>query len=129
LAASPPSISAHLLELGLEVLELGAPAVLRAARLAEQYRRPSRIDLTALALAEQEHGILVTGDRHLRLAAEAERVEVRGTLWLARRLVEERVITVAALRDAYGRMRETGRRLPWTEVERQLEELEAPDEG
>ena len=113
----------HLLDLGLELLELQAEAVQRAADLASRYRKPGRLDLTALALAEQEQCLLLTGDRDLKEAAENEGVEVRGTLWLCECLVEEGIVTVDALASAYRQMKNSGRRLPWKATEYQLKRL------
>ena len=56
----------HLLDLGLELMELASETVMRAVQLASVYRKPSRLDLTALALAEQEDCPLLTGDMALR---------------------------------------------------------------
>ena len=66
------------------------------------------MDLFALALAHQEHCPLMTGDRYLREAAEHEAVEVRGTLWLMERLIEEGILTVARAEVAYEQMKATG---------------------
>lgn len=114
---------AHLLDLGLELLELQAKAMQRAVELVDTYMRPSRLDLTALALAEQEQCALLTGDKNLRCVAETEGVVVRGTLWICERLVEEDVITARELEGAYRLMRESGRRLPKDEIEKQIRRL------
>ena len=113
-----------LLEHGLRLMSLKAAAVERTIELASRYRRPSRLDLAALALAEQEGCPLVTGDRRLREAADHEGVEVHGTLWVAELLCTEGIVSVAQLRVAYARMRGAGRRLPWQVVEEQLQRLE-----
>ena len=112
-----------LLDLGLRLVELEAPAVERVVDLAARYPHPSRLDLAALAAAEQESCPLLTGDRRLRAAAEEEGVDVHGTLWLAARLVREGHLSVDELREAYSRMRAAGRRLPWEKVQVQLREL------
>ena len=91
--------------------------------LTKVHRRPGRIDLLALALAEQEGCALLTGDRHLRAAAEAEGVEVHGTLWLAEQAITAGALLPAELRELYRRMRDAGRRLPRQEVEAQLRRL------
>lgn len=111
--------------LGLQARVLRSEGVVRAAALAMVHRRPGRIDLLALALAEQEACPLLTGDRHLRSAAEAEGVTVHGTLWLAERAVETGALTIEELGEVYQRMRDAGRRLPWREVEAQLRRLGA----
>ena len=110
----------RLLDYGLELMELEPETMQRAMQLASMYRRPSRLDLTALALAEQKRCPLLTGDKNLRRAAEAEGAEVRGTLWICERLVDEGVVTVERLGEAYQGMMESDRRLPWDKVERQL---------
>ncbi len=113
-----------LLEHGLRLMSLKAAAVKRTIELASRYRRLSRLDVAALALAEQEGCPLVTGDRRLREAANREGVAVHGTLWVAEQLFAEGIVSVARLRDAYARMRDAGRRLPWQDIEEQLQRLE-----
>ncbi len=108
---------------GLKLMTLEAPAIQRTIELARRYCRPSRLDLAALALAEQEACPLVTGDRRLREAADGEGVEVHGTLWVAELLFTEGIVTITELRHAYMRMRDAGRRLPWDAVEDQLRRL------
>ncbi|MCB1057482.1 MAG: DUF3368 domain-containing protein [Acidobacteria bacterium] len=105
-----------LMEQGLVRLSLGADAVLRAARLAAVHRRVGRNDLLALALAEQEACMLLTGDSALRTLAESEGVEVRGSLWVAEQLARQRLVGRARLEQAFRRMEAGGRRLPWTLV-------------
>jgi predicted nucleic acid-binding protein len=111
---------AHLLDLGLKLMELASETVQRVVGLAGIYRKPSRLDLAALALAEQESCPLLTGDMELRVAAEKEGVEVRGTLWICERLVQENVMTVSQLEVAYQRMKTAKRRLPWDKVKDQI---------
>lgn len=114
----------HLLDHGLVLIELSAETLVRVLDLARRYEKPGRLDLSALGAAEQEGCPLLTGDKALRSAAQAEGVEVHGTLWLAERLVTAQVITVSELREAYSKMKATDRRLPWAEVEKQLQRLE-----
>jgi hypothetical protein len=66
---------------------------------------------------------LLTGDKKLRAAAEREEVTVRGTLWLVDRLVQEKKITITVAEQAYARMKEEGRRLPWQEVDAQIKKF------
>jgi predicted nucleic acid-binding protein len=114
---------AHLPGLGLEVLEIQEEYVLEAFQLGEIYRRASHNDLLALSLAKQERCPLLTGDRGLREAAEKERVEVRGTLWIMDRLFAEGILDYAKVHNAYEKMKQDNRRLPWDEVEAQLEKM------
>lgn len=106
--------------MGLEILRLREPAILRAVRLAQIYRRAGRNDLLALVLAEQESCPLLTGDKFLRGAAELEGVEVHGSLWVANRMYEEDLVDAARLSSAFDQMRDCGRRLPWAEVRRHI---------
>lgn len=113
----------HLLALGLVTLELQSTTILRAIELTRTHRRPSRNDLFALALAEQEGCPLLSGDKDLRSAAVAEGIQVHGTLWIMERLVKTSIVTPKSMREAYARMRYTGRRLPWRIVNTRLAAL------
>lgn len=104
---------------GLRVLPLREEAIADAAQLGK-YRQLSQNDIFALALARQERSPLLTGDQRLRKAAETEGIDVRGTLWLVERLVNEGIISVAEAAKAYERMRQQNRRLPWDDVAKQL---------
>lgn len=113
----------HLLELGLQLGELTEDFMQQVFQLTQTYSQPSRNDCFALALAKQENCPLVTGDRNLRRAAEAEQVEVYGTLWLVERLVENDIINKTQAHAAYERMEERGRRLPWAEAHHRIDDL------
>lgn len=106
--------------LGLKVVSLEAEAIDEAVRLRQRYPKPSLHDLLALALARSLSCSLMTGDRHLREAAELEEVVVHGTLWLMESLLEARIVSIARVETAYESMRTEGRRLPWGDVSRQL---------
>lgn len=124
---------AHLPDMGLRVMPLDEAVIRRTGELAARYRRPSRYDLMALALAESMQCPLLTGDEALRKAAEAETqaqgrpqqptIEVRGTLWLVEELVRNGLLSVEAARQAYAAMRQRGRRLPWAIAEQHLKAL------
>jgi predicted nucleic acid-binding protein len=113
-----------LLDLGLRLLSLTPASILRMMELAATYPEPGRIDLSALALAQQEGCPLVTGDQDLRRAALAEGTTVHGSLWLGERMVLEGLIPPARLRQAFEVMRDQDRRLPWKRVEKILARLE-----
>jgi predicted nucleic acid-binding protein len=119
----------YFLDMGLEPKELDEPLVERVVELAKQYTRPGRNDLFALVLAANEACPLLTGDKDLKAAAENENVEVRGTLWLVAEMVRTRKITVQVARNAYQRMRVSGRRLPWDLAEQLLTALENEQNG
>jgi len=106
-----------LVEKGLALKDVQGEFLLQVPALQEKYKKPSRYDCLALALATQEGCPLLTGDKYLRAAAEQENVEVYGTLWLIDRAVEHGVLSQEGARLAFCRMRQAGRRLPWSTVE------------
>jgi predicted nucleic acid-binding protein len=105
---------------GLRVIELSGEQVLEVERLSQRYRRPSTTDLFALVLARSVRGTLLTGDRHLREAAEADGVDVHGTLWLLDEMVGSGALSPTEAGDALERMVAQGRRLPEREVAARL---------
>lgn len=115
---------AHWCDMGLIVQSLSSEGVARVQALSQKYKRPSRNDLFALALAEQAQCTLLTGDASLRLAAEAEQVAVKGTIWLVTEMVRKQCITAAVARVAYKAMQEQGRRLPWELAHSTLKTME-----
>ena len=115
---------AHLIDMGLQIHSLSAKSVERVQLLSQTYAKPGRIDLFALALAELERCPLLTGDAALRQAAEAEKIEVKGTIWLIEEMLREQRITVAVARAALHKMRVNGRRLPWEIAEQMLVNFE-----
>lgn len=112
-----------LVALGLHRIELSSASVRYVEVLAadRRSRGVGRYDLFALALARQEECLLLTGDALMRALAEAEQCRVHGTLWLVAELLGDGRIRAARARRAYEAMRDAGRRLPWAEIERQLE--------
>ncbi len=112
-------------DLGLQLITLHGDGIIEAFRLKQLVTgrdAPSQNDLFALALARQENCPLLTGDRRLRTVTTEHHpeIEVRGTLWLMERMKGSRLITAWDAALAYGRMKRSGSRLPWPEVERQL---------
>jgi predicted nucleic acid-binding protein len=116
---------AHLQDMGLQIRKLSSEVVKRVQTLSQTYAKPGRNDLFALALAEAEKCPLLTGDAALRQAAEAEHLEVKGTIWLISEMVGQQRITVHVARAALQKMRVSGRRLPWDIAEQVLCEIEA----
>lgn len=114
---------AHLPGLGLVVLDVHEEFVSEAYRLGDVYTKPSQNDLLALALAKQEQCPLLTGDAKLREAAEMEEVEVRGTLWIVERLFDENILDYLGAKNAYEKMKQDDRRLPWNEIKCQLKKM------
>jgi hypothetical protein len=110
----------HLLAIGLKTMTLSPACVARMVPLSQRYRRPSRNDLFALALAQDQQCPLLTGDAALRQAAVAENIDVRGTIWLMTELVRIEQVSSSEARQALERMRANGRRLPWELAEEAL---------
>lgn len=115
---------AHLPALGLQLKEVSADSMMYAMQLTTTYTKASRNDCFALALAKQEECPLLTGDMALRVAAEKEAAIVKGTIWLVSQLVIHQRITLDEARQAYERMKQNGRRLPWKLAEQELIQIE-----
>jgi predicted nucleic acid-binding protein len=113
----------YLLKLGLKPISLTPDSMMLLASRRNAYRRVSVYDLSATLLARQESCPLLTGDKNLREVTELEDVECRGSLWLARRLHAEALVTATDLRSAFDRMRNEGRRLPWHQVDSLIDDL------
>ena len=111
---------AHLLQLGLICKTMSSDLIAEAYHLHQKYLRPSVDDMLALTLAKHEDCQLLTGDKALRDAAEALHVQVHGTIWLVKQMIEDRKITIEVARVTFHRMKESGSRLPWFEVEKLL---------
>lgn len=102
----------RLVELGYTPVSLSGEHIGRVTDFAERYRRPSRVDLFALAYARVHECILVTGDAALRTAAEAEGVDVHGVLWILDDLVAQNILPPAEAANALDRMIASGSWLP-----------------
>lgn len=110
----------YLILLGLQSYELTGQQVLGVYEIAQKHRNPSRVDLFALVLAKDLKAILLTGDRHLRKAAEVEKVEVHGTLWLMDQLVKNRIIKPLEAINALNTICTNNGRLPRGECEKRI---------
>ena len=115
----------YLLDYGLQLGELNPASMAEVEVLAAKYAKPSRYDCFALVLAKQLHCPLLTGDKNLRLAAEQENVEVKGTLWIVEAMLTQQLIDSQTVRRAYQSMKQKGRRLPWDVAEKRLLAIEA----
>jgi rRNA-processing protein FCF1 len=91
-----------LVDYGLTRIELSGDEVQEVYRLAILHRGPSVNDLFALVAAKTMGALLLTGDRHLREAAEQEGVPVHGTLWLLDEILRLAVIPPLVAAQALG---------------------------
>lgn len=81
---------ADLVRLGFSIGSLDGAGVAAAfAHFAWHASRLSLNDCMALAYAEANDGILMTGDGPLRLIAERMKIEVHGVLWAAALMAEQ----------------------------------------
>jgi hypothetical protein len=112
--------AAVLTTLGVQSVELSGDQLREVTDLGQKYNRPSPVDLAALVLARAMNATLVTGDRHLREAAEREAVTVHGTLWLLDSLDEFGITSRTNLAVALQRMLHANRRLPRVESQHRL---------
>lgn len=113
--------------MGLRVLSQPPESVEFVAQMRTRYRGPSTNDLFALALARALGCALLSGDRPLRLAADAEGVQVHGTLWLVEAMRQANLITTPRMAAAYEGMRQDGSRLPWEAIRAQIRRWEEHD--
>lgn len=81
-----------LISLGYTSIQLSSDAVQIVFQYAEQYTKPSRADLFALAAAKTLEVTLLTGDKNLREAAQSEQVDVHGLLLLLDKLFEAQIV-------------------------------------
>ena len=89
---------AELLALGLRVEELDEHAVTAALKFRRQKTAISLPDSFALALAQANSWMLLTGDSVLRALAHQEAVDCHGTLWMFDQMHAE---AVANMRDLH----------------------------
>lgn len=107
--------------LGLLVEPLSAAEVTQATILRRADQRLSLPDTFAFALARERAWTLLTGDRGLRSAAEAQGIEVHGTLWVLDRLEHAGKCSPAELHAGLTKTAAHRRcRLPRPEVDQRL---------
>lgn len=111
----------HLISYGLITKSLDSKLIMEAYQLRQKYSKPSINDLLALTLAKDEDCQLLTGDKALREIATAFAIEVHGTIWLVQEMIQHNKISTDIARIAFLRMKETGSRLPWKDIEKIFE--------
>lgn len=116
---------AYLLHLGLVKAPLSSKTLQTAQALMRKYPKPSRNDCFALALAADLGLPLLTGDKHLRNATADHGVRLMGTLWLFVEMHNHGLLTKEALGVALRKMKDGGRRLPWSKINTLHREFQA----
>lgn len=113
----------YLVDQGLLLSELNAESMVYAMELIARSSGPSTNDCFALASAKQEGCPLLTGDDALRKLSEKEGVVVMGTLWIVEQMVHAEIISIDDAKEAYSKMKSSGRRLPWVMAFQRLAEI------
>lgn len=90
---APKGLGERLIQLGLEKTELTEEEFFLAEEYVSKYSKPCTHDCVALAIAKARGIVLLTGDKALRKAAEAEGVKVIGTIGILDQLYENNCIT------------------------------------
>ncbi|MCU7836720.1 MAG: DUF3368 domain-containing protein [gamma proteobacterium symbiont of Taylorina sp.] len=103
----------YLIDHGLVLSELDGNDMNRVYELSQGIKSVSIYDCMALRDAEKRECLLLTGDQKLKELALTQHIEVKGTIWLIEQLLINNIISVEKAEDAYNKMRETDRRLPW----------------
>ena len=121
---------AELLELGLRVEELDERAVAAALEFRRRKSALSLPDSFALALAQAESWMLLTGDGTLRALAHEETVDCHGTLWIFDQMYAEAVANAQKLHDGLHAIANHSRcRLPHAAMNMRLRQYAAQIEG
>ena len=121
----PAELRGNLIKLDLVSVELTTEEFYYAEKLGSQYRRLSIYDITALAIAAKRKITLLTGDKSLKKAAEAEGVTVIGTIGLLDRLLAEGCIDQKEYHECLIRFKENNGskiRLPEEELDKRIKE-------
>jgi predicted nucleic acid-binding protein len=114
-------LGARLQGLGLIVEQLTSLEVTQATILRRANQSLSLPDTFAFALAQGRTWTLLTGDRGLRAVAEAQGLEVHGTLWILDKLETSGTCNAAMLHGGLTNMAAHPRcRLPHGEIDQRL---------
>ena len=106
----------HLIKLGLVQKSLDGELIQESIQLGLENKKLSSNDLFAFALARSKKCLLLTSDKALRDLAENYGVNVHGTLWLVKKMVDECQITSTAAIEAFKKMTDAGSYLPPQEI-------------
>lgn len=101
---------------GIRIIEMTDEEVIDTINKSGQTKRVSFNDLTTLVVAQSRGYILVTGDGNLRMMAQKEKVELRGTIWIIDELVDKDIISKESAVIACNKLINLGRRLPQNEL-------------
>ena len=120
----PPELLPELQKRGLIGVELNIEEFYYADELSQKYKKLSRYDRTALAIAKYREIPLLTGDEALRKAAKKEKVHVFGTIGLLDILYEGALIDdTEFLYCLESFLKNKERRLPVDELQKRINSL------
>ena len=111
---------ADLLKYGLKLLPQDEKIIELTLKLIMTHKKPSRYDLAALALAKYQSLTLLTDDRDLRNAAQKEKVNLHGSIWIVEELLLHKKIQKKTAIDAFERMKKSGSHLPESDIKNML---------
>jgi hypothetical protein len=109
-----------LLGLGVEVMSLDGDQVRDIYLLRRAHHAVSTTDLASFILARDLPAILLSGDKHLRLLAEMNAIEVHEVLWILDQLIFHKVLNNGKAARALNQMLANNARLPPNECEKRL---------
>lgn len=119
----PEGLNNRLVELGLKGTDMNIEEYQLAEGYSLTYKRLSNHDCIALAIAKNREIVLLTGDLNLRKAAQAEKVQIMGTLKILDELIVGKHITKAEYEDCLCKLSELNGgvvRLPQDEIDKRL---------
>jgi predicted nucleic acid-binding protein len=92
---SPADLSEKLISAGLMAVDMTDDELALLEQYTARHRRISTYDAIAMAISKGRGIILLTGDKALKNAANAEGIEVHGLLWIIDQLLEADLITAS----------------------------------
>ena len=120
---SPPGLGLELKGYGLIPVEITIEEFYLAQEYANSYKRLSKHDCTALAIAKERKITLLTGDKALRSAAIKEDVDLIGTLGILDQLYSNGIINDKELKECLEALKKNNGgavRLPESEIDSRL---------
>ncbi len=122
----PAGLGEELVSYGLLPVEMTIEEFFLAESYGIQYRRLSRYDRIALAIAKERNITLLTGDNHLRKAAVNEGVDIMGTIGIFDHLLDQNLISTDEFKECLQSLLEHNGgavRLPENEILSRLKKI------
>jgi len=117
----PRGLREKLIDLGLKETDIEIKELYMVEEFISRYKRLSKADCVALAIAKNRKIVLITGDKNLRLAASSEGVDIKGTLGIMDELLQGAHIKVSDYKKTLKSfLSRKNNRLPVTEIEKRI---------